>query len=268
MRVAVIGPSGMLGRHVVDLLKDEAVPIYQHRVNDILREIRENECDGIINCAGVIPLKNNTAIDLIHANALLPHILAGLNLRTVLVSTDCVFSGRATTRYHVNSLPDARDYYGKSKALGEVMAPNVCVVRTSFIGCDHGLMSWVLTAGLMAKSTGEEVSIDGWKNAKWTGSTVTCVANQLIEILKNEELVGIQHLATEKVINKFDLLIKLIESNDIQGVTVKPAYYPVFNRALMPTITLPDIDTALRDFPCRQTARMEAINVSDSLVNV
>lgn len=267
MKVAVVGPSGMLGRCVVDLLKEEAVPIYQRRINDIIREIRENECDGIINCAGVIPLKNNTAIDLIHANSLLPHVLAGLGLRTVLVSTDCVFSGRTTTRYIVNSLPDARDYYGKSKALGEVIAPNVCVVRTSFIGCDHGLMSWVLTAGLMAKSTGEEISIDGWKNAKWTGSTVTCVANALINIFRDPQLVGVQHLATERVINKFDLLIKLIEINDIHGVVVKPAYFPVFNRALQPTITLPDIDTALRDFPCRQVARME-VNASDSLVNV
>lgn len=252
MRVAVVGPSGMLGRHVVDLLKSEAVPIYQRRLNDTIREIKEQECDSIINCAGMIPIKNNNVIDMIHANALLPHMLASLNLRTVLISTDCVFSGRATTRYHINSLPDARDYYGKSKALGEVLAPNVCVLRTSFIGCDHGLMSWVLTAGLMARSTGEEVSIDGWKNAKWTGSTVTAVAHSLINVLRDDKIVGIQHLATEKVINKFDLLIKLIEINEIAGVTVKPAYFPVFNRALQPTVILPDIDTALREFPCRQ----------------
>lgn len=253
MRIAVFGPGGMLGRQVCEQLGDQCVPIYK-RGRDLI-DIRSltqatEGCDGIINCAGVIPIKNTSVEDMIYINTLLPHKLAELRKPLVLVSTDCVFSGRTHSRYQATDIPDPRDYYGKSKALGEVIAPHVSVCRTSFIGCDHGIMAWLLSAGVAAKSTGETVVIDGYKNAFWTGSTVGAVAHELINILVSG-VFGVHHVATEQMISKHDLLLKLIEAYTL-NVQIKPVYYPVINRALTPTIVLPNIDEALRDYPCRQ----------------
>lgn len=130
MKVAVFGPSGMLGRTIVKALSEAGYtpqPIYR-RMFDLLNlnsvQSSIEGCEAIINCAGMIPIKNTSIVDMIHVNSIFPHILAACNLPTILISTDCVFSGRSHSKYTVRSLPDPRDYYGRSKALGEVLAPH------------------------------------------------------------------------------------------------------------------------------------------------
>lgn len=255
MKVAVFGPSGMLGRQVVKQLQEHgytAQPIYRRMFElldrqSVLRAVDQSE--AVINCAGVIPLKNEDIVSMIRANAEFPHVLVSCGLPTILVSTDCVFSGRATKRYTVHSLPDPRDYYGRSKALGEALGPNSCVVRTSFIGCEHGFMSWVMGAGTIASATGSKQQIQGYKNALWTGSTVVEVARALASMLDKELPNGIVHLSTEQVINKYDLAVKIVEMKQLD-IEVLPCYQPVLNRALEPTHSLPSIDEALSNYKC------------------
>lgn len=260
MRVAIFGASGMLGRQVVRTLTESkehtAVPVYRRMFELIDRySVKQalDGCDAAINCAGVIPQKDHNIIDMIRVNSEFPFILASCNIPTILVSTDCVFSGRSQYRYSTKSIPDPRDYYGRSKALGEVMAPNVCIVRTSFIGCDHGFMWWILQNGIIAKSLDTTQRVEGWKNALWTGSTVQVVATELVKLLSVEGglPVGIVHLATEQIINKYDLALKLVELNKL-NIYVQPVYQPVMNRGLEPTVILPDIDTALAEYKCTQ----------------
>lgn len=255
MKVGVYGPSGSLGKQVIAVLKDNAVPIYRRDLFNF-RGIQEaiSECEGVINCAGVIPQKNDTPITMIDVNSRFPHLLAEAcrlqGIHCVLVSTDCVFSGRSNTKYQTSDTKDPRDYYGMSKSLGEVLAPHVAVVRTSFINCEHGILNELMSRDLAARSTGQVVEMDGYQAALWTGSTVAAVAQSLIDILSSK-LQGIQHLATEQRISKYDLLMKLVEFNDLQ-VKINPVKFPVVNRALVPTVVLPPLDQALRDFPCRQ----------------
>src|SRR5678809_447955 len=123
----------MLGRQVVKQLGEQAVPIYRRQADlankdSVARAIEG--CDAAINCAGVIPVRNTSVLDMIYVNAVFPHVLTSVGLPTVLVSTDCVFSGRNQYRYKTTHIPDPRDYYGRSKNLGEVFASNACVVRT------------------------------------------------------------------------------------------------------------------------------------------
>lgn len=254
MKVAVFGPSGMLGLQVVKQLKEHGhtpQPVYRRMVELVDRRSVGQALSGaeaVINCAGVIPLKSQDIVAMIHANSVFPHILVSCGLPTILVSTDCVFSGRTTKRYTVHSLPDPRDYYGRSKALGEALSPNSCVVRTSFIGCEHGFMSWIMGAGVIARATGERQQIDGWKNALWTGSTVVEVARSLVGLL-GDMPSGVIHLSTEQVINKHDLALKIVETKHLD-LEVRPCYQPVLNRALEPTHRLPDIDEALNSYRC------------------
>lgn len=253
MRVAVLGPSGMLGKWVCKQLGEDAIPVYPRmldmfNVNSIRQSLQDAE--GVINCVGAIPIKNGRTIDMIQINSMFPHVLceAAAQLPVVLVSSDCVFSGKNHHRYTTDDLPDPRDYYGKSKALGEVVSPLVSVIRTSFIGCDHGFMNWVLSAGQVARTTGEPVSIDGWKNVLWTGNTVQVVAAELINIVKNGPR-GLIHLATEQVISKYDLAQRLINYYEL-NVTVNPVLYPIINRALVPTVKLSGLDDGIAEYKC------------------
>lgn len=251
-RVAVYGPSGMLGKHVSRALKDSGhtcIPVYRQMTQEyrqIIHLMDEQQVDVIINCAGLIPGKGTSPIDMIRDNAILPHLLAQTGRFVIHVSTDCVFSGRNRYRYKVGDIPDPKDYYGKTKSMGEVAAPNVLNVRTSFIGCEHGFMNWIFN---VARSTSEPKTINGYKGALWSGSTVQAVANSLVDLVDNDELRGVIHLSTDQVISKYDLAVKLIELNNFD-IQVEPVYHPIINRALLPTIPLQDIDSALNEYRC------------------
>lgn len=263
MKVSVFGPSGMLGRQVIKQLKEqghEARPIYRQMFQLLSKpSIQQvlSDSDVAINCAGVIPSKSTDIVDMIRVNAEFPHLLVSCDLPVLLVSTDCVFSGKSNRAYTVRSQPDPIDYYGRSKALGEALRPNSVVIRTSFIGCEHGFMHWVMAAGQVSVE-GTLTRIDGYKNALWTGSTVTEVSKSLVGLLGEggDNLSkalgqGIIHMATDQVVNKYDLAVKIVELKSL-NVEVYPTYHPTINRALEPTPghKLPDIDTALTDYTC------------------
>lgn len=264
MRVAIYGPSGMLGKHVVRALKERdhvAIPMYRQMTQEfrqIMHSIEEQQVDAVINCAGLIPTRGVSPIDMIRDNAILPHLLAQTGKPIIHVSTDCVFSGRNRYRYKPEDIPDPRDYYGKTKSMGEVAAPNVLNVRTSFIGCEHGFMNWIFN---VARSTTEPKTISGYKGALWSGSTVQAVASSLVDMLGGDRH-GVCHLATSQVITKYDLACKLIELNEFD-IQVEPVYHPIINRALLPTVELQDIDTALVEYKCAGTinARNNAANL-------
>ena len=70
-------------------------------------------------------------------NSLLPHKLNRLcklqNVRLIHISTDCVFDGERGM-YLESDWPNARDLYGRTKLLGEVVSDNSITLRTSIIG--------------------------------------------------------------------------------------------------------------------------------------
>lgn len=230
MPVMVLGYKGMLGRHVVQELGVSA----QTPDVDITNKVamftvaREYKPTAIINCAGAIAHKRGPQ-DMIKINGLGPHIVAEVfDCPIIHVSTDCVFNGARAHNYFVNDSPDASDIYGRSKIIGEVNAAHVTNVRTSFIGPDHGFLKWLLDA------RGKEV--EGWTNAIWSGSTVQEVARKLV-LMVDDNPGGIQHLAANNNISKFELAKLVIKQLDL-NVTVRPVATPVVWRGLRPTITM------------------------------
>ena len=267
MRAAVFGAGGMLGAALIQELERRGVEVspWPHTAVDIADPVvvggafgAGHPFDVVFNAAGVL----NTSHDgpaMVRANALGPHVLTAatraFNIPLIHVSTDCVFSGHAHGRrgYTVQSQPDPRDLYGRSKLAGEVDAPGVTVVRTSFVGPEHGLWAW------LGERAAAGDTIDGWTGARWSGSTVWAVAAGLVDLIDGEAGQpyrshgfsdrappgGIIHLATEEPISKFEVLEFIDEAED-WGVGIAEFDGIRIDRELVPTHVLEPFGDAIR----------------------
>ena len=244
MKVLVIGASGMIGSTVLRVLSEKKDwEIYGTVRNGNLnrffsREITERLVEGVdvehpdvmlkvlddirpdvvINCAGLTKHKPEADDPLISIpiNTLMPHRLAGLckliGARLIHVSTDCVFSGEKGG-YSESDFADARDVYGKSKSLGEVMYPHTITLRTSTIGHElqskYGLLDWFLS---------QEGRCKGYTRAIFSGMPTVIFAQVIRDVvIPHKELSGLYHVAA-KPINKFDLLKKIA---DVYGKSIE-----------------------------------------------
>jgi dTDP-4-dehydrorhamnose reductase len=229
-RVLILGASGMLGHKVYQRLPGHIEVVGTTRqansrlaaitraggrivegvdashFESLERTLAETKPDFIVNCIGVIKQREDAsdAVSCISQNSLLPHQLAswckGNGTRLILVSTDCVFSGR-TGCYTEKDVPDPVDLYGLSKLLGEVSGPGVLTFRTSMIGRElstfRSLLEWFL------RQRGE---VRGYTRAIFSGLTTAAVADELSRvILSRADLSGIYHLAAAPI-SKYDLL--------------------------------------------------------------
>lgn len=221
MKVLVLGAAGMAG-HVMCLYFREK----GHQVTGISRKpisyceniilnlnhldqlkgiIYQGKFDVIINCAGI--LNKNVDKDLaegIFINSYLPHKLAEILVDTptklIHLSTDCVFSGKSGN-YTEDAHKDADSFYGRTKALGEVVDNRNLTIRTSIIGPDYnvngiGLFNWFMK---------QQDTVSGYKDAIWTGVT-TIVLAKAVEAAIQQNITGLYHLVNNNSIDKYSLL--------------------------------------------------------------
>jgi dTDP-4-dehydrorhamnose reductase len=231
MRILILGGDGMLGhqllahfapRHEVRVTLRQPLESYASyrlfhpenayggidlRSPDSLRPVLAAfGPEAVVNAAGIMKrrLDSEEPIPNLEINALLPHRLvllcAPIRARLIHVSTDCVFSGRKGN-YTETDVPDEADLHGRTKALGEVRAPNCVTLRTSFIGRElkrkTALLEWFLA------QTG---SIRGFRKAIFSGFT-TLEMGRIIELLLTRFPAGggLYHVSSEPL-SKFDLL--------------------------------------------------------------
>lgn len=264
----VMGSRGMLGREVTTWASEpraEHERVWQGHalgglsegvdISDrswVAKALDAFKPQVVINCAGVhdtFGRSSPTPERMINSNAIGPLVLAeecgARGIALIHVSTDCVFSGKLGTglRHGNYQTPDPIDMYGRSKLLGEPEGDHVTVVRTSFIGLDHGLMAWFLSH---AQSVEARPEVPGWMDASWSGSTVDEVARRLVAMV-DEPPGGIVHLATEKPISKDEVLRHIrAQWPETEKVRIVQAHIPHVNRALTPSVEpLPHIESAL-----------------------
>lgn len=264
MRIAVFGANGMLGKAVTAALPEaghEAVPLNRTDcdVSDpssVLIAFGRWQFDAVINCAGAI--YGAMPHRMTGANAHGPHLLARAcsytHRRLVHVSTDCVFSGapgEPDRRIPSTQTPDPRDLYGYTKAAGEPLTYKTAVViRTSFIGRDHGVLAWFLEQAHHGRD------VDGWRRAYWTGSTVDAVARSLVNVAASPDVrPGVLHLATREKVSKHDVLVMAKELFAPRSqTTIVPKDEPHVDRALAPDIVLEPVHRALEAMIARKGA--------------
>jgi dTDP-4-dehydrorhamnose reductase len=232
MRVLILGGTGMLGHKLVQTMGeifetwtiihgpfvdvahtgifDEQRTIENTDVRDyasLEEKIRSIRPDVLVNAVGII--KQDPAYrdveKLITINSILPHKLAEitgrLGCRLILVSTDCVFSGKRGN-YKESDPADAEDTYGKSKHLGEISWGNCLTLRTSIIGRElassNSLAEWFFAQA--------NHPIRGFTRAIYSGFPTIVFSKIISEIITNQrDLSGVWHLSSNPI-SKYDLL--------------------------------------------------------------
>jgi dTDP-4-dehydrorhamnose reductase len=256
-RILVIGASGMLGHAIFRLFSGSSqfeaygsvrtsvsrslLPIeLQHRIVEnvdvenphaiagLFAQVRP---DVVVNCVGVIK-QSKMAVDplaMLSLNAMLPHRIAQMcrvaGARLVHISTDCVFSG-AKGNYAETDMPDALDYYGRSKYLGEVDYPHAITLRTSIIGRElfggQSLIEWFLA---------QQSAVKGYTRAIFSGIPTVELARIIRDhVLPHPELHGIYHVSADPI-SKHDLLLLVARRYD-KNIEISPDDQTVIDRSL------------------------------------
>lgn len=183
--------------------------------------IDEYKPDVIINCIGVlVKASQDDPTRAIFVNSFWPHFLEDAcrrnNCRLIHLSTDCVFDGSAGP-YAETAAPTEKNWYGRSKMLGEVINDKDLTIRLSIIGPElkkdgTSLFEWFM------RQTGE---VSGYINVIWNGITTLELAKQIHKILKTK-LTGLYHLGTEIPIAKGELLMLIQNTWAKTDVNIKP----------------------------------------------
>jgi len=257
MKILVLGGDGMLGHrlmkhfsstgHEVRVTLRQGLSAYREfalfraenayaetdvRSSDLVAEVfAQWRPEAVVNAVGIVK-QRPTAKELIPSieiNALFPHKLAELckasGARMIHVSTDCVFSGRKG-HYQEDDPSDAEDLYGKTKYLGEVHDSHCLTLRTSMIGRElsrkQGLLEWFLC---------QRGSVQGFKNALFSGFTTLELSRIIDKILAEyPEKGGLYHVSSEPI-SKFDLLTLIRRKMGLR-VEIIPVEEPRLDRSL------------------------------------
>lgn len=221
MKILLLGSDGMLG-HVVKIYfqekgydvvsltrRDPSSKYYYDADKDteaIEKILGENKPDVVINCIGILNkvAEENKSLA-VKLNAFLPHYLDSLsekyNFKFVHISTDCVFDG-VDGDYSELSKPNADNFYGRSKALGEIINNRNVTLRTSIVGPDInkngiGLFKWFMD---------QDGEVGGYTKVLWTGVTTIWLA-RCIDLALENDLIGLQHCVNNETIDKYSLLL-------------------------------------------------------------
>ncbi len=221
MRYLIFGVNGMAGHVIAQYLKEKGHEVtgFARQESPVCRTVTgdarnradlENVLDAddydvVVNCIGVLNKRVDASLaDGIYLNSAWPHLLAeklaGKRMKLIHISSDCVFEG-TRGQYTEMDHPDAVSYYGRSKALGEVVDCENLTLRTSIVGPElkengTGLFHWFM------KQTG---SVAGYKRVIWTGVTTLQLAKNIEEDISKQK-TGLYHLVNNETICKYDLL--------------------------------------------------------------
>lgn len=268
MKILVFGSNGMAGHIICKYLKRKnyevdtvarstakfALDIENIQLtNEFLDKIKYNY-DFIINCVGLLVKDSIDRPDRAALiNSWFPHSIEksikDSHTKLIHLSTDCVFDGKDGP-YIESDKHTEINFYGKSKALGEVNNNKDITLRMSIIGPEikkdgTGLMNWIL-------NTNEEI-LNGWEDSWWNGLTTLQLAKSIEQYINDPKIFGIYHLVNNDLkINKFDLLCKINQEYNLNKTIVKIKGPKYINKILIDTkqefqFDIPNYDQQLKE---------------------
>jgi dTDP-4-dehydrorhamnose reductase len=265
VRFLVFGTSGMAGSTIATYLIERGHYVIGFSRNRSLgirtiegdvtnkelvkKTVVDGSYDVIINCIGILnQFAEQNHESAVYLNSYFPHLLVSLtkNIKTkvILMSTDCVFSGK-TGGYTENDFPDGETFYDRTKALGEVNDGKNLTLRSSIVGPDLkeegiGLLNWFMK---------QEGTIKGYTNALWTGVTTLELA-KIMEQAALSSATGLINMVYQKPISKFKLLLLLNKHLRESKLIVEPFDSFISDKSLVRTnfnfnYNVPDYETMI-----------------------
>ncbi|HVY08712.1 MAG TPA: dTDP-4-dehydrorhamnose reductase [Mycobacteriales bacterium] len=234
-RWLITGAGGMLGRDLVDLLRDAGETVVgldrsELDVTDVAairRALDSAEPDVVINTAAYTRVddaeSNAHEADRVngHAVGLLATECAS-SARLVHLSTDYVFAGDATQPYDVAAPVAPKSAYGRSKALGEAAAlaagGDVHVVRTAWLYGRTGPSFVRAVGGRLRHGMAVDVVEDQRGAPTWTRD----LADRLIALGRANVESGIWHCSSAGNVTWFDVALALAEEVGANPDLVRP----------------------------------------------
>jgi len=231
LRTFTDGP-GLAGAKVIATSRNPKQPNFvkfsfpETSLEELVEGCDVGDGDYVLNCAGWIPQRNNASNPLDRAaatqiNSILPMLLSEISqdrdIRVISIGTDCVFSGRDEGPYSETSPQNPIDFYGATKALGEMYPSEQMVIRTSIIGestrTSSGLFEWF-------RSQPMDAVIEGYTNHFWNGTSTHFFSRVLKGVVEFDSYSpGVQHLVPADSCSKAELL-QLFQNklgrNDVQ----------------------------------------------------
>ena len=249
-KVFIIGSEGMLGHVLADCLKGKQYCVFTSsrnkrvddshfcidifdtdRVKTVLASVKPNY---VINCVGILVKNSEKNPDqAIFVNSYFPHFLdrlsAELSYKLIHISTDCVFNGDKGS-YTIEDMPNEMNFYGRSKALGEIVNNRNLTIRTSIVGPEikqngTGLLHWFM----MQKS-----QINGYTRVIWSGVTTLELAKFIDFVLSQDSFkTGLYHLSNNQSITKRDLLQIFKKTFQRHDVDIQDDHHVASNKSLL-----------------------------------
>lgn len=224
MKIIIFGASGMAGHMVYDYLNSldkykvmrtirgsvvspEEIKLNIENTSEVANfmESEYSNVDIAINCIGLLVADSIRYPDrALLINSWFPRYLErrykDTKTKVIHLSTDCIFDGRQNDFYHEEDKPTETNFYGRSKALGEINNTKDLTFRMSIIGPEikqgTGLFHWFM---------GQSGSVDGYCGQMWNGVTTLELA-RAIDSAIDQDLCGLYHLVNNQKISKYDLL--------------------------------------------------------------
>jgi len=265
MKVLIVGDRLFIGNAMVvaaraaghEIIADDSLSMHRAHAPYIGALVNEHKPDVIVNCISELVSDTKPVMSMLTANILLPHALAAaaqnadlassaaaVGCHVFQISTPHVFDGllEIPWQYTAHHRTNATDYFGRSRALGEVVDRHVTVVRCDAISPEAGYVRRTLL------TAGEGRSVVGWTRVWWNGGFADDIAERVVGLFGQGAAAQerIVHIAMKDGLSRYALARGLLATAGVsRAVEESPTF--VYNRMLAPTpgLELPPIEAAL-----------------------
>jgi dTDP-4-dehydrorhamnose reductase len=222
-KILVTGANGQLGWEITQLAA--SYPMYEFIFADrSMFDLSKPELfeslihqwapQAIINTAAYTAVDKAEAeqnlANLINATAVaeLASIAGANNILFITFSTDYVFNGNASSPYLTDTIIDPVNFYGTTKAQGEVMAlavnPNTIIIRTSWVFSSHGNNFVKTMIRLMKERATLNVVSDQIGRPTYAKDLAIATLKIINEVSGGKKIHGVYHYANKGVTSWFE----------------------------------------------------------------
>jgi dTDP-4-dehydrorhamnose reductase len=271
-KIVVTGANGQLGWELTQLAA--SYPMYEfifadRSMFDLSKPelfeslIQQWAPQAIINTAAYTAVdKAETEQDLANlinttAVAELARIAGANDILFITFSTDYVFNGNATSPYLTDTIIDPVNFYGTTKAQGELLAlavnPNTIIIRTSWVFSSHGNNFVKTMTRLMKERSSLNVVSDQIGRPTYAKDLAIATIKIVNESSDGKKIKGVYHYANKGVTSWFEFAqqIKINAGLSCDLLPINTAQFPTpAKRPAYSVLDTQKIETAINiDIP-------------------